>query len=107
MTIVNREQDKFNSILFFCTAVHRSVQACRAGADNKVFLAKQHFPSPIRTGSAVSAWIGNGIGRDRFRMLMHRSVHGMQGPLGKADATAFTQTRMSPERPYEFPGHRS
>jgi hypothetical protein len=57
------------------------MQACIAGADNEFLRAAQHFPSPEKTGSAVSAWLGGGIGQDRFRMLVHRPVHGMQGLL--------------------------
>jgi len=94
-------------MFFFCTPVHRSVQACRAGAYDEFVRAKQHFPSPMNMGSAVSAWLSGGIGRNSLRMLAHRPIQGMQGLLESQIQLPLPKPRMYAERPYEFPGHPS
>jgi hypothetical protein len=50
------------SRFFFCTPVHSSAQGMIADTDNKPFRASQRFPSPVGTGSAVSAELCRSIG---------------------------------------------
>jgi hypothetical protein len=52
-----------------------------ATTDNKPFRAEQHFPSPVETGSAVSAELCSSIGLFYLTMLVRKPVHGMQGVL--------------------------
>jgi hypothetical protein len=54
-----------------------------AVTDNRTFRAAQHFPSPVGTGSAVSAWLCGSIGLFYLTMLVREPVHGMQGLLEK------------------------
>jgi hypothetical protein len=69
------------SLLFFCTPVHRSAQACNDFTSYVPVQLPQHFPSPEVMGSAVSAWSCGLIIFIEHRMCVREPVHGMQGVL--------------------------
>ena len=92
---------------FFCTPAHRSAQACNAGSDTGLFQASQHFPSPTRPGSAVSACLRGGTCCCCFRMRVRGPVHGMQGPWERQKLEVLPKLRTSLERTYAFLGHPS
>ena len=91
-------------MLFFCTPVHSSAQACTDVTSYHPLLLSQHFPSPMNICSAactqrlrveprvqgVSAWSCGLIIFIEHRMLVHEPVHGMQGVLDSQGLWVFT-----------------
>jgi hypothetical protein len=80
---------------FFCTPVHSPRRHALPVLLTSLFEHRSTPPSPVQTGSAVSAGICDGINRICLRMLVRGTVHGMQVPLNGMNPGALPKVHKS------------